>query len=247
MPVDDVRQRGGLLAFLRASFSSQYLTLTSIIQGVALAYLIVVVDEELAQLGTAQWLFVVAAFLTIVSAWHEYMTAVTIFVWVPRFWDALIPFLVGASELMLIRSLRRPGGLEWSFLALGIAALAALLAFLNMYRSAAAEEDLNRDLLARLNPYRRVTLGFLIAASVLLFLFAAAEVTTGASTTLDVVLSATALGLVLVFVARGYFYWNRVVRIAREDAAAAVFARDQEINSDRRRRSGGPRGRLPGR
>jgi hypothetical protein len=218
-PQPEAPRPGALLLFLRTSFSSQYLTLTSIIQGVALAYLIVVVDEEMAQFGAAQWLFVVAAFLAIVSAWHEYMTAVTIFVWVPRFWDALIPFLLGASELMLIRSLRRPGGLEWSFVALGVAALAALLAFLNMYRSAAAEEDLNRDLLVRLRSYRRVNLGFVIAASVLFFSFAAVVAINGGSTTLDVGLSAGALGLVLIFLARGYFYWNRVVRIAREDAA----------------------------
>jgi hypothetical protein len=211
-------QPGALLASLRASFSSQYLTLTSIIQGVALAYLVVVVDEEMTQLSAAQWLLVVTAFLAIVSAWHEYMTAVTIFVWVPRLWDSLIPFLVGGSELMLIRSLRRPGGLEWSFLALGVVALVTLLAFLNMYRSAAAEEDLNRDLLVRMRSYRRLTLAFVIAAGVLLFLFAAVEAAAGESTSLDVVLSAGALGLVLAFVIRGYFHWNRVIQIAREDS-----------------------------
>jgi hypothetical protein len=208
-----------LLASLRASFSSQYLTLTSIIQGVALAYLVVVVDEEMTQFSAAQWLFVVTAFLAIVSAWHEYMTAVTIFVWVPRLWDALIPFLVGGSELILIRSLRRPGGLEWSFAALGVLAVVTLLAFLNMYRSAAAEEGLNRDLLEGLGPYRRLTLAFLIAAGALLFSFAAIEAMAGGSTTLDVALSAGSLGLVLVFLTRGYFYWNRVIEIARRDAA----------------------------
>jgi len=211
---------GGLLTSLRGSFSSQYLTLTSIIQGVALAYLVVVVDEEMNEFHAAQWLFVVTAFLAIVSAWHEYMTAVTVFVWVPRLWDAVIPFLVGGSELMLIRSLRRPGGLEWSFLALGVVAAVTLLAFLNMYRSAAAEEDLNRDLLARTAFYKELNLAFVSFAAVLLCSFAAVEAAANGSARLDVVLSAIALGLVLVFVIRGYFYWNRIIHIAREGAAA---------------------------
>lgn len=196
------------------------MTLTSIIQGVALAYLVVVVDDEMSEFHGAQWLFVVAAFLAIVSAWHEYMTAVTVFVWVPRLWDAVIPFLVGGSELMLIRSLRRPGGLEWSFLALGVLAAVTLLAFLNMYRSAAAEEDLNRDLLARTAFYKELNLTFVSSAGVLLFSFAAVEAAANGSARLDVVLSAIALGLVLVFVIRGYFYWNRIIQIARDDTAS---------------------------
>lgn len=214
----DEHRPGALLEVLRASFSSQYLTLTSIIQGVALAYLIVVVDEEMTEFGATQWTLAVAAFLAIVSAWHEYMTAVTIFVWVPRFWDALIPFVLGASELMLIRSLRRPGGLEWSFLAFGVVGVTTLVAFLNMYRNAEAENEVNRRLLRSMASYRRLNLAFVAVASAVLFSFAAVEAWTGGTPALDVALTAAALGLVLVFLARGYFSWNRVIRIAREDA-----------------------------
>lgn len=121
---------------------------------------------------------------------------------------------------MLIRSLRRPGGLEWSFLALGVLAVVTMLAFLNMYRSAAAEEDLNRDLLARTALYKGLNLAFVSAAGVLLFSFAAVEAVANGSARLDVVLSAIALGLVLVFVIRGYFYWNRIIQIARDDSSA---------------------------
>lgn len=219
MPVEtDLSRQGALLTSLRTAFSSSYLTLTSIIQGVALAYLVVVVDEEMHEFGAAQWLFVATAFLAIASAWHEYMTAVTVFVWVPRLWDSLIPFLLGGSELMLIRSLRRPGGLEWSFLALGAVAAVTLLAFVNMYRSAAAEEDLNADLLARMGFYRPLNLAFSSGAAVLFFSFAAVEAIAAGSTSLDNALSASALGLVLVFLVRGYFYWTRVIQVAREDA-----------------------------
>jgi hypothetical protein len=58
--------------------------------------MVVVVDEELHSFQTAHWLLVVTTFLVIVAAWHEYMTAVTVFVWIPRNRDSLIPFVLGA-------------------------------------------------------------------------------------------------------------------------------------------------------
>jgi hypothetical protein len=51
-----------LLASLYASFTSTYLTLTSVIQGVALAYLVVVVDVEMHAFEAAHWILVVATF-----------------------------------------------------------------------------------------------------------------------------------------------------------------------------------------
>jgi hypothetical protein len=144
-----------LLAALRGSFLSTYLTLTSIIQGVALAYLVVVVDDEMKTFDSAHWLLVVTTFLIIAAAWHEYMTAVTVFVWVPRLLDSLIPFLLGGSEVMLIRSLRDQSELEWSFVAAGFVALVTLIAFINMYKSAAGEEDeINRIVLEKIRLYR---------------------------------------------------------------------------------------------
>ena len=98
----------------------------------ALAYLVTVVDEEVSSFDAANWVLVVTTFLVIVAAWHEYMTAVTIFVWIPRLRDSLIPFLLGGAELTLIRSLRRQDEVEWSFFALGLIALVTLAAFINM-------------------------------------------------------------------------------------------------------------------
>jgi len=67
-----------LLSALQGSFSSTYLTLTSIIQGVTLGYLVVVVDDEKGRFEPAHWLLVATTFLIIVAAWHEYMMAVTV-------------------------------------------------------------------------------------------------------------------------------------------------------------------------
>jgi hypothetical protein len=213
------RERSGLLlSALRASFSSTYLTLTSIIQGVALAYLVVVVDEEMASFQAANWILVATTFLAIVAAWHEYMTAVTVFVWIPRLRDSLIPFLLGGSELMLIRSLRREDELEWSFLALGLITLVTLIAFVNMYRRAAAEDEINRGLLLEMRFYQWLNLAFVASAGLLFFSFSAAEAQAGASSALDLALSGASLALVLAFFARGALSWSRVIEVAKRDA-----------------------------
>jgi hypothetical protein len=209
---------GVLLTALRGAFSTTYLTLTSIIQGVALAYLVVIVDEEMGAFATAHWLLIATTFLIIAAAWHEYMTAVTVFVWIPRLRDSLIPFLLGGSELMLIRSLRRPAEIEWSFFALGTITVVTLLAFVNMYRSAAAEGELNGQLLSRTAVYRRVNLTFVAVAGILFFAFGALEVRVPDSAALDVALSAGCLALVLLFLVRGAFYWTQVIAIAEEES-----------------------------
>ena len=206
---------GPLLSALQGSFSSTYLTLTSIIQGVTLGYLVVVVDDEKGRFELAHWLLVATTFLIIVAAWHEYMMAVTVLTWIAGLRDSLIPFLLGGSELMLVLSLRYPGELEWSFLAAGIASFVALIAFANMYRSAAAEPAANKAFLAKTRRYRWVNLGFMCFAGVMLVAFSAVEARAGQSDALDVVLAAITLCLVLLFLARGALYWHHVIELAR--------------------------------
>jgi hypothetical protein len=154
------------------------------------------------------------------------MTAVTVFVWIPRLRDSLIPFLLGGSELLLIRSLRREDELEWSFFALGLIALVTLAAFMNMYRSAAAEEDINKRLLLEMRFYQWLNLAFVVSAVALFFLFGAVKAQAGAADILDIAFSTAALGLVLAFFTRGSFFWSRVIDFARRDAGRAPSVED---------------------
>src|SRR5579884_3223442 len=93
-------------SLLMASFTVAYLTLTSIIQGVALGYLVAVVDGAASKLPIASWLLAVASFLAIVVLWQEYMIGATIFSWSPTLADSLIPFALGAAELAAIHGVR---------------------------------------------------------------------------------------------------------------------------------------------
>jgi hypothetical protein len=213
----DRERPSDLLSALQGSFLSTYLTLTSIIQGVALAYLVVVVDDEMKSFDSAHWLLVATSFLVIAAAWHEYMTAVTVFAWIPRLLDSLIPFFLGGSEVMLIRSLRSQSELEWSFLAAGFVALVTLIAFVNMYRSAAREEDeINRAVLEKIHLYRWLNLTFVACSGGIFLSFSLIEAQAAPSASLDTSFAATALGLVVIFLARGVLYWNRIIEVARQ-------------------------------
>lgn len=206
-----------MLATLLASFTTTYLTLTSIIQGVALAYLVSVVDEEMHAFELANWLLVAATFLMIVAAWYEYVNAVTVFVWIPRLRDALIPFVLGGTELLLIRSLRSQSALETSYLAIGLISLVVLAAFLNMYTSAAEAGGRNRPLLDELGTYHRLNVAFVALAGASIFCFGALEAWMPESTALDVATGACTLAFVVVFLVRGARYWGQVIEIARRE------------------------------
>jgi len=206
-----------LLSELYAPFTSMYLTLTSIIQGVALAYLVVVVDDESHSFGVANWILVTTVFLVIAAAWHEYMTAVTVFAWIPHLRDSLIPFLLGGAELILIRSLKAEAELEWFFLAMTLTVLMTFVAFLNMYVSAAAEPERNGWLLVETRFYKSLTFIFVGSAAICFLLFSLVE-SRVASSSLDLGLAVASLAFVVAFLVRSSLYWHRVVELARRDA-----------------------------
>src|SRR6266705_6780732 len=84
---------------LKSQFAPAYLTLTSIIQGVALAVLAARVEATYAQFDATDWLLTIATFLAFVTLWHEYLMQALAFVWMPNLLDSLVPFAFLASEL----------------------------------------------------------------------------------------------------------------------------------------------------
>jgi hypothetical protein len=116
--VEDVRSS------IAGSFANLYLTLLSIIQGVALAdwagaaipgttrrWEALLRPEGIDDLG-----FRLATLLAIVVVWHAYFWLAIIARWVPSIWDSLLLFAIGVVEFAAIRNLR---GTEW-FFAMGL-------------------------------------------------------------------------------------------------------------------------------
>lgn len=86
---------------LKGQFAPAYLTLTSIIQAVALSALVVRVEATYERFDAADWLLVTATFLIFLLIWHEYLMQSLAFVWLPTLLDSLVPFAFLVVELFM--------------------------------------------------------------------------------------------------------------------------------------------------
>ncbi len=86
------------------SFLTVYLTLISIIQGVALVILATetfkyINGSEITQPWGRFLVYSIISFFTLIVLSYQYTWFVGIFRWSPRFWDILIPFFLGIFEI----------------------------------------------------------------------------------------------------------------------------------------------------
>jgi hypothetical protein len=88
-------------ARLLSQFAPAYLTLTSIIQGVALSALVIRVERNSDHFGPANWLLAAATLLTFLLVWHEYLMQALAYVWMPTLLDSAIPFAFLVAELFM--------------------------------------------------------------------------------------------------------------------------------------------------
>src|SRR5215831_3449962 len=86
---------------LKDSLNPVYLTLLSVIQGMALADLALVVSTTYQQFTPFHWLLVLFNFAVLIGIWNHYMMHNKLWDWIPDLRDACIPFVVGVLELVL--------------------------------------------------------------------------------------------------------------------------------------------------
>lgn len=99
-----------LLDQIEGSFREIYLTLMSIIQGVALGVLYQTISDDRASMGPVEWARAAYILLIAVVIWQEYMIGATAWAWVPTVLDSAAPFALGATEFALIFELRAASG-----------------------------------------------------------------------------------------------------------------------------------------
>ncbi len=134
---------------LTSQFAPAYLTLASIIQGVALSTLVLRVEATYAGFDAAAWLLTLATFLIV---WHEYMLQVLAFVWIPTVPDTVIPFAFLAAELLLAHCVYRD--LRLWLLALGLVSVVGMAAGIVTALQTHAFTE-NRAIVRALAPERR--------------------------------------------------------------------------------------------
>jgi hypothetical protein len=193
-------------------FASAYLTLASIIQGVALAALVQRVESSYGTLDATAWIMVITVFVAVIVIWHEYLMMVLAYVWVPGILDSIIPFAFVAGELFMAH-FATSDQRSW-LLAYGITFAVGLAASLLTQVQVTAHFEENRQILAltgRLGAARGALAGGL---AVLALIAWAVYVRIG----LDQVklgVALVALSLVIIFAAVSLPFWNQVVRHAR--------------------------------
>ena len=202
---------------LKSQFAPAYLTLTSIIQGVALAVLAARVEATYTQFEATDWLLAIATFLLFVTLWHEYLMQALAFVWMPTLLDSLVPFAFLASELFAAHFVYH--GLRGWLLALGLGFVVGGAAQLLTLTQARHLGEENRDLVGALRPSSRMRAA-LIAVIIVASL--------GAWALYDVlrlgqeafVVALVVAVLIIVFLSSSVPYWNRILAYTRGEYKA---------------------------
>ena len=197
---------------LKDQFAPAYLTLTSIIQGVALSVLAVRVESTYPQFDATNWLLAIATFLGVLTIWHEYLLQVLMFVWVPTLLDSLVPFAFLAGELFTAHFVY--GSLRVWLLAFAITFVVGMAANLLTMTQARNLSEENRDLLRVLAPHSRIRT-MLILAIMVLFLCASALYGQLHLDQIQFIVALFALITIIVFLGSSIPRWHQVLVFAR--------------------------------
>jgi hypothetical protein len=154
---------------LKDSFSLVYLTLLSVIQGVALADLALIVGAGYQQFTVMRWLLVLVNFGLVISIWHTFTIHITLWSWIPDLRDAIVPFMIGALELVFNHTISLSLS-AWLFTLAIIASMATLSIWYVSQR--AKEESENTKLLGLLRRQHRLFALYNLGVSALYLLLA---------------------------------------------------------------------------
>jgi len=202
---------------LKSQFTPAYLTLTSIIQGVALAVLAARVEATYTQFDATDWLLTIATFLMFVTLWHEYLMQALAFVWMPTLLDSLVPFAFLVCELFAAHFVYN--GMRGWLLAFGLGFVVGGAAQLLTLTQARLMGEENRDLVGALRPYNRLRAA-LSAVIIVVSLggWALYDVLRLGREALIVALLAAVL--IIVFLGSSVPYWNRILAYTRGEYQA---------------------------
>jgi hypothetical protein len=210
-----------LLQRLRSAYVSSSLTILSIIQGVALAALGATVAAHAGRLTPAQWLMVIVTFGALMAVWtHVSMDTMT-WVMVPDFSRILVPFSVGAVELLIVAGITINLSV-WLFGGAVIIALSSV-SLVQVTRLAEQEPD-NAPLLAHLSGqrhaahvYNLVGAGLYVLLGVvgLLGRFSSMAAVGGMRAAAAMLAGALAGLWIVGWLLRSATYWRKIVAYAR--------------------------------
>lgn len=205
--------------------SSNYLTLLSVIQGVALAYLATVVaTSNIAGHGfsTAQWLMAVLTLFLFIIIWDSILIDTVVLTLIPDLTDAILPFVAGAVELLACQAvaLASRHGIRLWLGAIAITACFGAYGFHHVPKQARREPE-NEPFLHEIAPDRdQLNQGQIGAAAVCSFIALSSLVapfgTAKGGATLMAFVAVALVGAIMIISFLAFLcYWSKVVAFAQ--------------------------------
>ena len=202
---DQVAQR------LKSQFAPAYLTLASIIQGVALSTLVMRVEATYPGFNAVAWLLTVTTFLVILDIWHEYLMMVLAYVWLPSLLNSIVPFAFVAAELFLAHFVF--GNVRGWLLAYAGCYLVGIAAWFMQNAQVRSRTDENRnvhDVLAAQDRFR----GVLVVILAILSLLAWALYDVLQLGKVQLVVALVAFVGSVIFISSSIPFWNQFLNYA---------------------------------
>ncbi len=200
-------------ARLREQFAPAYLTLTSIIQGVALSTLVIRVEGMSEHFGPENWLLATATLLAFLLVWHEYLMQALAYVWMPTLIDSAVPFGFLVAELFLAYFVY--GNERAWLLVAGLAFGLAIVAWGTTHAHTQENAEVLKEV-AGLSPVR--VLPSIISITLFLGAWALYDVLDLGQ--VSALVAAAAVVVIVAVIATTIPYWNRVLAFARREDAA---------------------------
>ena len=206
-------------------FPLYYMTLMSIIQATALSYIVFSMKSNIfdcmfdGHLNTIalnfnpiSLLMFINSVLIVICVWSEYMIGFFTYRWLPSLSDSFIPFFLGFSEYMFIFSMDNRSPFSW-YISVAITCFVGLFSYLNRYRKAFINYDVNKIALESAGNMIFFNPLFMLLFGLCAILFAAVERYYGSYsiyTLGDMIIS---LALIIALIWKGTIQWKRLLSI----------------------------------
>ena len=205
---DDTTQSTSRLRILQQSWTSVFMTLTSIVMGAVFGYFDLIVGENLQNFDLARWVMAGSTFLAIIYVWHNSMMTALVFQNALRMRESIGIFVYGAEEFMKVRALGTDIPIYVWFFVVACALFVGSIMFMVVNRDAKADKQ-TQDILDHSDNLLRQTYiiacGFALLIMGLLILFIRNEYLTVSLTILNLLLTIGAVW-------ETSHYWGGVVR-----------------------------------
>ena len=205
-------------ARLLSQFAPAYLTLSSIIQGVALSALVIRVEGNSDHFAPANWLLATATLLAFLLVWHEYLMQALAYVWMPTLLDSVIPFAFLVAELFMAHFVY--GDQRAWLLAAAIGFSFGLAAYALRRSQTYRHQQDNAGVVRAIRGFAGPRLAFSVAPAVT-FLLAWALYDVLGLGRIPIAVAAGAVVVVVSAILGTVPYWRQVLAYARNQGGAA--------------------------